>query len=546
MRLYTFLLLMICSLTSFAQKGWRWGKGANYTSTYVLDPYTSVTDKSGNTYMSVLLEGSSVSLGSIALSGSGGVIQDMIFAKIDSNGQYQWASVIKRCGIVNSMALDNAGNVYAAGTYSAPSISVGSYTLTNSSPGSDVAFLVKFSNSGSVLNAFNISSGGFVRADVDADALGNIYLSGQFFEPTISVGGTVLYNANTAGGTGDIFVYKMNSSGTVWGKRFGSQANDDYQSSTATPNGQFYLYGRNYFDSVFSIGGTVTIDSFWYLVRFDAAGNAVSHRQYDQYTHPVPRDMTTDAAGNVFACGSTMGIFGGLGIVRYDSTCGIAWERVPGGSGTTGWSIAVDSCGKVFVAGSMATSNLGYSYSIMFPGYTLHSPAGSYDPMFVAEYDAAGNYIFSTALPSGGEDWSTIGVDRHGNFYLIGDFYPQTPMTFGPDVMYLMPSVGEGLFVSKFRYDSSGCDQYYFDPRLDVNDVTATDYLSVEPNPGTTEVTITSGYRMNDISLYDLTGRLLISMQRCGRKEVLNVEALPAGVYIIKVNEEANIRFLKQ
>ena len=82
---------------------------------------------------------------------------------------------------------DNSGNVYMTGLFSSTSITLGNITLTNTG-GIDV-FILKYDASGNVLwakSAGGVSDDNLNSVKVDAS--GNIYLGGYFYSPALDFG----------------------------------------------------------------------------------------------------------------------------------------------------------------------------------------------------------------------------------------------------------------------------------------------------------------------------------------------------------------------
>jgi hypothetical protein len=69
--------------------------------------------------------------------------------------------------------------------------------------------------------------------------------------------------------------------------------------------------------------------------------------------------------------------------------------------------------------------------------------------------------------------------------------------------------------------------------------------LQVSPNPATDFITI-SGLQTNEtIRLFDLNGRLLISRRATSEKEMISVNHLPAGWYLVRVGSGQTVKLVK-
>ena len=82
---------------------------------------------------------------------------------------------------------------------------------------------------------------------------------------------------------------------------------------------------------------------------------------------------------------------------------------------------------------------------------------------------------------------------------------------------------------------------------LSVNEVRVNDIFSIAPNPATEQVTITSkDGNVNAIAIYDVTGKLVRRETTNAPISTINVNQLPKGIYLIKVetNKGENVEKL--
>lgn len=136
---------------------------------------------------------------------------DVFFTKFDAFGNPLWS---KSTGgtdwdLAMSLTLDTLDNVYIGGYFRSPSILFGTTTLTNS--GASNIFIVKYDLDGNV--EWAKKAGGTYSDEAigaAADAMGNIYLTGNFASGIISFESNTLYNA----GFTDVFLAKMTTENT--------------------------------------------------------------------------------------------------------------------------------------------------------------------------------------------------------------------------------------------------------------------------------------------------------------------------------------------
>jgi cysteine-rich repeat protein len=175
--------------------------------------------------------------------------EDIFIAKYWPNGDYIWSKTIGGSGTDSAygVAVDGVGNILVTGEFQ-QSVDFGGTVLT--STGSRDIFVAKYSASGVLdwAKSFGGTTGDSGRG-VAADALGNVFITGYFYN-TVNFGGGSL----TSAGSGDIFVAKFSASGAhEWSKRFGG-TNVDYGNAIAVDgNNEIIITGS--FKGTVDFGG---------------------------------------------------------------------------------------------------------------------------------------------------------------------------------------------------------------------------------------------------------------------------------------------------
>ncbi|MBI3512165.1 MAG: T9SS type A sorting domain-containing protein [Bacteroidetes bacterium] len=215
-----------------------WAKSAGGTS---YDMGNSVsTDISGNVLITGVFYSPTVTFGTTMLTNNG---QENIFlTKYDSNGNVLWAK--SAGGTTNdgssSMSTDGNGNVFITGYFVSSTIAFGSDTLTNN--GQVDIFLAKYDSIGNVLWA---KSAGGPYSDygysVNTDGNGNVFLSGSFFNSSITLGSIIL--APPAGSVDPMFIAKYSPSGNVLCADALSSGGDDNNGVAIDISGNAYIVG---------------------------------------------------------------------------------------------------------------------------------------------------------------------------------------------------------------------------------------------------------------------------------------------------------------
>jgi PKD domain len=466
-----FTLLLSCCLTvcfcspfAHAQTGWQWAK-SSVPGVYG-DEIDGIADADGNVYMSGYSWDTLVVSGTDTLHNSPGFTQLMI-VKTDSSGNTVWVRGLYNTNIVldvAELALDASGNLFVLCGYTSPTFTMGGITLSTISDSTFV--LIKMLPDGTTAWAQNLTLGtGGIGYGLDVDSYGNVYVVGTFVAPSISVGGITATNHNVDN-TADIFIAKYGGDGTpLWVRGYGG-SKDDYPAGI-TINDLDHIYLTGYFTSdsayfgasLYTLLGSASNKSF--LAKTDTAGSCLWAENIGLFI----TDLITDNSDNVFANGSLYGptVFGAdtlntdsaggasIFLVKYDSIGNPGWGNViyMPGEAVYPYSIGLDVMHNVWLSGDLA---LGTGHHAYFGTFALAQPGHGYDPMFVAEYNAAGVFDTAIAIPSGGDDENNVTFDSHAKFYVTGDYY-DCDMVLGPDTLSNPSPTQEYLYVAKYRYD---------------------------------------------------------------------------------------------
>jgi len=311
-----------------------------------------------------------------------------------------------------SIVVDAQGNTYVAGRFTSTSISFGSTTLKNSdstntsNPVTGMSmdvFLAKYDANGNVLwtksarGTDNMDEGVF---SVAVDALGNAYMAGMFSSSTLSFDSITLTNA----GVENIFLAKYDTDGNVlWAKSAGGSFHDWGYAVAVSTLGNVYLTG------VFQ-SPTITFGSTT-LTNTDNTG------------------QTTD-----------------LFLAKYDASGNVVWAKSAGGI-TYDWAlaVAVDKNEKVSVTGYFFSPTLTFES-------TMLTNTNELSDIFLAQYDADGNTLWSkSVVGAGADDANAIAIDASGNIFVIGDF--DGTLIFDNITLTRTGSANSDIFLAKYSSD---------------------------------------------------------------------------------------------
>lgn len=383
-----------------------------------------------------------------------------------SNAQapnWQWAKSAN--GASYSIATDSNGNSYVTGSFNSSTITIGSFTLTNSSAGNhNDLFIAKYDALGNVIWAK--SAGGSnddVAESIAVDANGNTYITGYFISSSITFGTTTLNNA----GIENIFVAKYDLSGNaIWAKSAGGTQFDEGKSICVDAIGNTYLTGI-FMSASITFGTTILSNSGSgfdniFVVKFDASGNTIWEKSAGGANEDISNCICVDIYGNLYITGSfnsstiTFGSttlsnsgFADVFVVKYGNTGNVIWAKKAGSSSIEfGYGISTDNQGNAFIVGEFSGG------TINFGGNTLTNTTINYSDIFLVKYDSSG--IVSWAKSAGGTDFDyckSVTLDPSGNAFVSG-YFKSSSMNFGNTTLTNSNNGSAHIFVSK--YDNSG------------------------------------------------------------------------------------------
>jgi len=448
--------LCFLSKISYAQTpDWLWAKSAGGTN---WDEASSVAvDDSGNTYVAGLFQSTTITFGSDTLTNAGG--GDIFLVKYAPNGNVLWAK--SAGGTIDdypySVAVDDSGNIYVAGFFESSTLSFGSTTLTN--VGNNDIFLAKYAPNGNVLWAKRAGGTNWDEASsVAVDDSGNIYVAGYFYSPIITFGSITLMSA----GNVDIFLAKYDANGNVlWAKRAGGMSEDGAYSVAVDASGNIYMAG--WFESLtITFGSTTLTNAGWeniFLAKYDANGNVLWAKRAGGTNHDWAASVAVDTSGNIYVAGSfnsstitfgsdTLTNAGGYDIflAKYAPNGNVLWAKSAGGTSyDVVISVAVDASGNIYVAGYFKSPTLTLGSTTL----TNASAWGCAD-IFLAKYDTSGNVLWAKSAGGTYDDSAnSVVVETSGNVYVAGEFQSPT-ITFGSTT--LTNAGGRNIFLAKLAY----------------------------------------------------------------------------------------------
>ena len=247
-----------------------------------------------------------------------------LVVKYDNSGVAQWAQTLTSgtAGAwLYSVAVDNSGNVYAAGRSSGNEVYGfgNSVTATGTAAGTySNSLIVKYNTSGVAQWARTLTSGtgGAVFGGVALDNSGYLYAVG-------STGGAGMYgfgNSVTVTGTatGDnALIVKYNTSGVPqWARTLASGATGAYFNvATIDGSGNVYVVGASVGNGIYGYGNSVTAagtatgtNENTLVLKYDSSGNAQLALTLTSGTGGAWfNGVGIDGSGNLYAVGASRG-----------------------------------------------------------------------------------------------------------------------------------------------------------------------------------------------------------------------------------------------
>ena len=515
---------------------WAWAKSSGGTGGGQ-DGSSVNTDVAGNIFIAGAFYSPTIIFDTYTLNNAGNY--DGFITKYNSVGNVIWTKSFGGVGqdLCYSVCTDINGNAFITGYFSSPTITFGSYTLTNN--GSQNVYITKFDSNGNVLWAKSaIGSGNDCAYSISTDGSGNSIITGYFGSPTIIFGAYTLTNT----GSSSIFIVKYDPNGNVlWAKSsIGSSWDNGYSVSTDAAG--------NIFSTGSYSGATITFNTFTlaniggtdgFITKYDSNGNALWAKTIGGVSLETGLSVCTDAIGDAIVTGYfqtptiSIGSFTltktgnkSMFLAKYNSNGSVIWATTPISSGGTPgedvpYSVSSYS-GNIFVTGKIG------SPIMTFGTYTLSPPAGI-DNMFIALYDLNGNVIYATFLRGGGDDENAVSIDRFCNVYVTSDF-SQSPLIVGTNT--LTNPGNDRVFTAKLSFTNNcqplpdGLSQYS-SAAADNSQYT----LFPNPNSGFFKIQIDNEIKNGELILINSLGQKVFEKKIFQGENNIRATGLSSGLY---------------
>jgi hypothetical protein len=316
-----------------------------------------------------------------------GIFSDIYLLKLDAQGNFIWAKSFggPANDNVNSITIDNSGNIYTTGSFNStvdfdPSVQI--FELT--SAGLSDAFVQKMTSSGNFIWAKRFgNNNGESSNSITIDMENNIYTIGNFSGTVDFDPGSGVSNLASSGGQldTDIYLQKMDSSGAfIWARRFGGIAND-LSILKVTSDAFGNIYSTGYFKetidfdpSASTTNLTATAERDFFIQKMDVGGNFLWAKSFGGNQNDESNAILTDISGNVYVTGffnGTVDFDPSNGVVNLNSVLGsedifilvldssgaLVWAKSLGGNlSDSGNDICFDNLGSLLATGSFRST----------------------------------------------------------------------------------------------------------------------------------------------------------------------------------------------
>jgi hypothetical protein len=340
----------------------------------------------------------------------------------------------------HAIAVDGSGNAYVTGYTGSTDYDVtpGAFQTTNG--GGDDVFVTKLNAAGTAL-VYSTYIGGSDNdrgTAIAVDGSGNAYVTGSTGSTDYDVTPGAFQTTN--GGGADVFVTKLNATGTalVYSTYIGGSSTDYGDAIAVDGSGNAYVTGLTTstdYDVTPGAFQTTKGDlSDVFVTKLNATGTALVYSTYiggsgDERGFAI----VVDGSGNAYVTGvtystdydvtpgafqTTNGGYGDVLVTKLNATgTALVYSTYIGGSDEDyGTAIAVDGSGNAYVTGSTGSTD----YDVT-PGAFQTTNGGGAD-VFVTKLNATGTaLVYSTYIGGSSTDYGdAIAVDGSGNAYVTG------------------------------------------------------------------------------------------------------------------------------
>jgi len=306
-----------------------------------------------------------------------------VLVKYNSSGIAQWARTVQTAhgagSVFYGVAIDNSGNVYAAGQQNGTSPLTYTYgdgvTVTGTSTAENVV-LVKYNPEGVAQWARSVQAGTTIRSlfhSVAVDSTGNVYAAGyQVGTGTYTYGDGVTAQGTSSNGNAVLVKYNYGGVAQWVQSVLSASANSEFSTVAVDSVGNVYAAGCQVGTGTYTYGNGVTAqgtsDGNAVLVKYNYGGVAQWAQSVTGTNISSFLAVAADSIGNVYAAGfqvgtgtytygtgvAAQGTYSDRNVVltKYNSSGVAQWaQSVAGTNDSYFLAVATDISGNVYAAG---------------------------------------------------------------------------------------------------------------------------------------------------------------------------------------------------
>lgn len=413
--------------------------------------------------------------------------------------------------------------------------------ISISNNGNVDVFIAKYDSIGTCLWAEDIGGTDYDYArSIAVDSNGNVYFTGNFGSNTIYFNNNIsLSNIDYA----DVYIAKYNSSGTCqWAEKLGGNDYRDYSNSTIVNNeGDVYVVGS--FDSSplnfnNSISLTCTGSNDGFIAKYNKSGTCQWAQNIGGKSDDIPNSIAVDSSGNIYIAGSF-----NSDTVKFNNGISLYDKSIYGNfdifivkynsSGDCLWAQDIGGSDyydatRIVLDGRRNIFVSGYFFSstLDFNNGISLTCRGKNDG-FIAKYNDTGTCQWAQDIGGTNDDYvHSIAVDLKENVYFSGNFESATL------------NFNNGILLS----NSGGFIAKYSDEPISVNEEPQTiQQISISPNPSNSFVNIKANLENNsktEFIILNILGNEMLkfdSFQNGSFEREIDISNFPAGIYFLQV-----------
>lgn len=324
-----------------------------------------------------------------------------------------------------------------------------------------------------------------VGQNIFVDSVGNVYATG-FFRGTVDFDpGPGKVELISVAGNKDIFITKMNSSGSlIWAKNIGGFSDDEGWGITVDASGNVittgYFVGTVDFDpgdGIQNLSNSGSSDIF--ISKLDSNGNYVGAWAMGGNQVDYGFGVFTDSSGNIYTTGYFMNIadfdpaegttypltsasvnVADIFISKLTSSGSFDWaKRIGGTADDEGLGISRYSSGHIYITGWFQGTNVDFDLDNTHTGNIDILTSSGFD-IFVLKLTDDGSFIWAKSMGGVSDDrGQAVSVDALGNVYTTGWFVGTADFDPADGANFPLTSSGgvsdADIFVSKLNSGGS-------------------------------------------------------------------------------------------